>query len=136
MQKKLNVNGDISSTYMALSCEILGAGVPALMDGLVYAHPELLTVLWALLDQQHQLAPRQLAGFCKVNAILLQRRTGDLVHFIQTHNDIVAKWLHHIFIHGGGGMPYLSDLLAALVQCEGSPEGAGIAQVHIQQDSL
>ncbi|CDS03239.1 hypothetical protein LRAMOSA00641 [Lichtheimia ramosa] len=128
VQKKLNVNGDVSSTYMALSCEILGAGVPALMDGLVYAHPELLTVLWALLDQQHQLAPRQLAGFCKVNAILLQRRTGDLVHFIQTHNDIVAKWLHHIFIHGGGGMPYLSDLLAALVQCEGSPEGAGIAQ--------
>lgn len=121
---------------MALSCEILGAGVPALMDGLVYAHPELLTVLWALLDQQHQLAPRQLAGFCKVNAVLLQRRTSDLVHFIQTHNDIVAKWLHHIFIHGGGGMPYLSDLLAALVQCEGSPEGAGIAQVHIQQDSL
>ncbi|KAJ8658720.1 hypothetical protein O0I10_005444 [Lichtheimia ornata] len=128
VQKKLNVNGDINSTYMALSCEILGAGVPALMDGLVYAHPELLTMLWALLDQQHQLAPRQLAGFCKVNAVLLQRRTSDLVHFIQTHNDIVAKWLHHIFIHGGGGMPYLSDLLAALIQCEGSPEGAGIAQ--------
>ncbi|KAI9315606.1 SIT4 phosphatase-associated protein-domain-containing protein [Dichotomocladium elegans] len=128
--KKRGCGGD--NLYMA--CEILGAGVPALMDGLVYSHPELLTVLWAALDQRHTLTQRQLAAFCKVNAVLLQRRTGDLVRFIQSHDNIIPKWLYHIFIDNGGGTPYLSDLLVSLIQCEGTLEGAGIAQWLVDHD--
>ena len=130
--KKANNNNNNHSAdqHVYIACEILAAGVPALMDGLVYAHPELLTVLWAILDQQCKLTPRQLAGFCKVNGILFQRRTGDMVHFIESHKDIVAKWLHHIFGYHGGGVPYLSDLLIALVQADSLPEGSGIGQVN------
>ncbi|KAI9268903.1 SIT4 phosphatase-associated protein-domain-containing protein [Phascolomyces articulosus] len=127
-KKKNNNNNNNEESHVYVACEILAAGVPALMDGLVYSHPELLTVLWALLDQTCKLTPRQMAGFCKVNAILLQRRTGDLVHFIESHQDIVAKWLHHIFAYHGEGVPYLSDLLIALIQCESLPEGNGIGQ--------
>ncbi|KAG2227923.1 hypothetical protein INT45_011946 [Circinella minor] len=129
--KKINNNNNnnhSANQHVYVACEILAAGIPALMDGLVYAHPELLTVLWAILDQQCKLTPRQLAGFCKVNGILLQRRTGDMVHFIESHKDIVAKWLHHIFGYHGGGVPYLSDLLITLVQSDSLPEGSGIGQ--------
>ncbi|KAI9494474.1 SIT4 phosphatase-associated protein-domain-containing protein [Zychaea mexicana] len=126
--KKNEGNNNKKNNHVYIACEILAAGIPALMDGLVYAHPELLTVLWAILDQPCKLTPRQMAGFCKVNAILLQRRTGDLVRFIESHKDIVVKWLNHIFNYEGAGVPYLSDLLIAFVQCERLPEGTGIGQ--------
>lgn len=126
-----------SSLEAYLSCEILAAGVPALMDGLVFSHPELLTMLWSLLDLPPQsLSPRQIVGFCRINGMLLHKRTADLVHFIQSNHDIVGKWLQHIFADGGAGVPHLSDLLVALVQCDHSTEGAGIVSVRAQPFSL
>lgn len=117
-----------SCAYIA--CEILSAGVPALLDGLVYAYPELLTMLWALLDQSHKLSPRQMVGFCRINAALMEKRPGDLIRFIQAHDDIVLKWIHHIFSYNGNGCPYLSDLLVALTQSQ-QPTGEGTSIVQV-----
>ncbi|ORY92348.1 SIT4 phosphatase-associated protein-domain-containing protein [Syncephalastrum racemosum] len=116
------------------ACEILSAGIPALMDGMVYANPEILVVLWALLDQPRSLSPQQLVGFCRINDMLLRRRTGDLISFLQEHPELLSKWIDHIFIEGGAGMPYLTDLMVALVRCDYMSEGAGVAAWLIDQD--
>ncbi|KAL1933015.1 hypothetical protein VTP01DRAFT_8693 [Rhizomucor pusillus] len=127
VSEKTHTTSTKSCAYVA--CEILSAGVPALLDGLVYAHPELLTMLWALLDQSHKLSPRQMVGFCRVNAALMEKRPGDLIRFIQAHDDIVLKWIHHIFSYNGNGCPYLSDLLVALTQSQ-QPSGEGTSIVQ------
>lgn len=128
VSEKTHTTSTKSCAYVA--CEILSAGVPALLDGLVYAHPELLTMLWALLDQSHKLSPRQMVGFCRVNAALMEKRPGDLIRFIQAHDDIVSKWIHHIFSYNGNGCPYLSDLLVALTQSQ-QPSGEGTSIVQV-----
>ncbi|KAF7721175.1 Serine/threonine-protein phosphatase 6 regulatory subunit 3 [Apophysomyces ossiformis] len=113
-------------TKAVLACEILAAGVPALMDSLVFNHPELLTVFWALLDQPYTL-DTQLTYFCKVNRVLLIKRPGDMLRFIQSQPDIVQKWIKHL---NGTAGPYLSDLLMTLIQCEQHSDGVGVVQMH------
>ncbi|KAG0188073.1 hypothetical protein DFQ28_005437 [Apophysomyces sp. BC1034] len=108
----------------ATACEILAAGIPALMDSLVFNHPELLTVFWALLDQPYTL-DSQLTYFCKVNHVLLIKRPADMLRFIQSQPDIVQKWIKHLSDSAG---PYLSDLLLTLIQCEQHPDCVGVLQ--------
>jgi hypothetical protein len=111
--------------YPYLASEILSCEIPALVDAIVLDHLDLLSKSWSIFDTDDTLGTLQTGYFCKVNAVLLAKRTSEMIAFIKSRDNIIDKMISHL----DDASP-VGDLLLTLVRCEELPEGQGIVQVR------
>ncbi|KAG2176112.1 hypothetical protein INT43_005345 [Umbelopsis isabellina] len=120
-----------SLKYPYLASEILSCEIPALVDAIVLDHLDLLSKSWSIFDTDATLGTLQTGYFCKVNAVLLSKRTSEMIAFIQSRDNIIDKMINHL----DDASP-VGDLLLTLVRCEELPEGQGIVQWLSDQQLL
>jgi len=120
-----------SLKYPYLASEILSCEIPALVDAIVLDHLDLLSKSWSIFDTDATLGTLQTGYFCKVNAVLLAKRTSEMISFIKSRDNIVDKMINHL----DDASP-VGDLLLTLVRCEELPEGQGIVQWLSEQKLL
>ncbi|KAM3588723.1 sporulation-induced protein [Umbelopsis sp. WA50703] len=120
-----------SLKYPYLASEILSCEIPALVDAIVLDHLDLLSKSWSIFDTHDTLGTLQTGYFCKVNAVLLSKRTSEMITFIKSRDNIVDKMINHL----DDASP-VGDLLLTLVRCEELPEGQGIVQWLSDQQLL
>ncbi|KAI7866605.1 SIT4 phosphatase-associated protein-domain-containing protein [Spinellus fusiger] len=122
--------------YPFLACEIISCELPLMMDTIVIEHRELLEEFWTFLDRPA--CPRRRMGeqrqekegldclqasyFCKVITVLLTKQTGEMVEFIRSKPDNLAKILSHLQTSA------IMDFLLTLVHLEELSEARGIVQ--------
>ncbi|KAH8553437.1 SIT4 phosphatase-associated protein-domain-containing protein [Umbelopsis sp. PMI_123] len=120
-----------SLKYPYLASEILSCEIPALVDAIVLDHLDLLSKSWSIFDTDDTLGTLQTGYFCKVNAVLLAKRTSEMIAFIKSRDNIIDKMISHL----DDASP-VGDLLLTLVRCEELPEGQGIVQWLSEQKLL
>ncbi|KAJ3039005.1 hypothetical protein HDV00_012692 [Rhizophlyctis rosea] len=105
--------------YPYLACEVLSCEIFAVCEAVI-ANNELLNTFWAFLDRPSPLNPLHASYFSKVNGVLLQKKTPEMITFVRAQPQIVNKLLTHI------GTSAIADLLLKLISMEELPEGRGI----------
>ncbi|KAJ3289499.1 hypothetical protein HK104_007414 [Borealophlyctis nickersoniae] len=107
--------------YPYLASEVLSCEIFAICEAVI-ANTELLNNFWTFLDRPPPLNPLQANYFCKVNGVLLQKKTPEMVAFVRGQPNVVGKLLTHI------GTSATADLLLKLISMEEVPEASGVVQ--------
>lgn len=110
--------------YSYVACEVLSSEAwsicEALMDNL-----ENLRMFWKFLERAAPLDPLQAGYFTKVNETLFDKKTGEMMDFFKSIENIVPMMLKHI------DTPLIMDLLLKIISMEKSDGGNGIVDVSI-----
>ncbi|XP_063798894.1 serine/threonine-protein phosphatase 6 regulatory subunit 1 isoform X2 [Pseudophryne corroboree] len=101
--------------YPSVSCEILTADVSQINDALG-EDEALLKRLYGFLQNDEDLNPLLASFFSKVMGILINRKTEQIVAFLQKKEDFVNLLLRHI------GTSAIMDLLLRLLTCVEQPQ--------------
>ncbi|XP_075046181.1 serine/threonine-protein phosphatase 6 regulatory subunit 1 isoform X2 [Mixophyes fleayi] len=101
--------------YPSVSCEILTADVTQINDALG-EDEALLKRLYGFLQNDEDLNPLLASFFSKVMGILINRKTEQIVAFLQKKEDFVNLLLRHI------GTSAIMDLLLRLLTCVEQPQ--------------
>ncbi|KAF3930821.1 hypothetical protein ABW19_dt0200207 [Dactylella cylindrospora] len=105
--------------YSYVSCEVLSSEAwsicEALMDNL-----ENLRMFWKFLERPAPLDPLQAGYFTKVNETLFDKKTGEMMDFFKSIENIVPMMLKHI------DTPLIMDLILKIISMEKSDGGSGI----------
>lgn len=108
--------------YSYVSCEVLSSEAwsicEALMDNL-----ENLRMFWKFLERPPPLDPLQAGYFTKVNETLFDKKTGEMMDFFKSIENIVPMMLKHI------DTPLIMDLILKIISMEKSDGGNGIVDV-------
>jgi len=110
--------------YAYVACEILSADVWSIAESLL-ENIDLLRTFWEYIKLPVPLDPLQASYFTKVNEALFERKTGDMVKFVKTLDNVVLSMMQHV------DCPMLMDLLLKLISLEGKPGGQGIVDVRL-----
>ncbi|CAG8472708.1 1665_t:CDS:10 [Paraglomus occultum] len=105
--------------YPYIACEVLCCEIWEICEAIM-ENIDLLASFWQLLDRPPPLNQLQASYFMKVNAILLQRKTSEMVKFIESIPGVVHSMLSHMETSA------IMDLLLKLISMEEYTEGAGI----------
>ncbi|KAK6362964.1 hypothetical protein TWF730_000412 [Orbilia blumenaviensis] len=107
------------SKYSYVSCEVLSSETwsicEALMDNL-----DNLRMFWKFLERPAPLDPLQAGYFTKVNETLFDKKTGEMMDFFKSIENIVPMMLKHI------DTPLIMDLILKIISMEKSDGGSGI----------
>ncbi|KAK6536189.1 hypothetical protein TWF281_000433 [Arthrobotrys megalospora] len=105
--------------YSYVSCEVLSSETwsicEALMDNL-----DNLRMFWKFLERPAPLDPLQAGYFTKVNETLFDKKTGEMMDFFKSIENIVPMMLKHI------DTPLIMDLILKIISMEKSDGGNGI----------
>ncbi|KAF3248158.1 hypothetical protein TWF217_005874 [Orbilia oligospora] len=105
--------------YSYVSCEVLSSETwsicEALMDNL-----DNLRMFWKFLERPAPLDPLQAGYFTKVNETLFDKKTGEMMDFFKSIENIVPMMLKHI------DTPLIMDLILKIISMEKSDGGSGI----------
>ncbi|KAJ3069576.1 hypothetical protein HDU98_007368 [Podochytrium sp. JEL0797] len=110
---------DKSARYSYLASEIFSCDIFALSNAAI-AQPGLLQSFWKLLDEPAPIEPHKASHFSKVNGILMQKKTGEMVEFVKSQPDSLSSILKHV------GNSSIAELLLKIISLEEIPEGHGI----------
>jgi hypothetical protein len=91
-----DANDSIIFPYIA--SELFACEVVTMLDAM-FAHPELLRLLFSFLDRPTPLEPGTASYFRKLVVVLIQRKYAQLVQFIQGEPDILQKMINHIGLY-------------------------------------
>ncbi|TPX46863.1 hypothetical protein SeMB42_g02679 [Synchytrium endobioticum] len=105
--------------YPYIACEVISCEILALCEGIV-SNQQLMAEFWTFLDRPAPLSPLFASYFSKVNSVLLQKKTADMVLFLREQPNMVQKLLIHI------GTSAIADLLLKLISLHELSEGAGV----------
>ncbi|KAJ3056073.1 hypothetical protein HK097_008201 [Rhizophlyctis rosea] len=105
--------------YPYLASEVLCCEIFTVCEAVI-SNNELLNTFWSFLDRPAPLNPLHASYFSKVNGVLLQKKTPEMITFVRAQENIVNKLLAHI------GTSAIADLLLKLISMEELAEGAGI----------
>lgn len=105
------------------SCEVLSSETWSIVDSLV-ENQQYLRTFWEFLRREAPLDPTAAGYFSKINETLLDRRTEDMVQFLQSIDNIVPAMLAHI------DCAAIMDLLLKIISMEKSEGGAGVVDVR------
>lgn len=108
--------------YALVCCEVLSSDTWSLSEALIESST-LLPSFWRFLSRDPPLSPLQATYFTKVNEVLLEKRTGDMIRFFKSIPDVVPKMLQHV------DCPMIMDLLLKIISVEKVEGGAGIVDV-------
>ncbi|EEB09434.1 protein phosphatase regulatory subunit Ekc1 [Schizosaccharomyces japonicus yFS275] len=109
-----------------IASEILSSDVWSICEACVENH-ELLAHLWTFLDNENPLNPLQASYFAKINEHFLDKKTEQLVAFIQSIDNLVEKILRHVETSA------IMDLLLKFISMDRCETPVGIADwLHSQ----
>ncbi|KAF3912075.1 hypothetical protein ABW21_db0202871 [Orbilia brochopaga] len=115
--------------YSYVSCEVLSSETwsicEALMDNL-----ENLRMFWKFLERPAPLDPLQAGYFTKVNETLFDKKTGEMMDFFKSIENIVPMMLKHI------DTPLIMDLILKIISMEKSDGGNGIVDWLCAKDLM
>lgn len=116
---------DKTRTKLAYTaCEVLSSETWSIVDSLI-ENQQFLTTFWEFLRKEPPLDPTAAGYFSKINETLLDRRTEDMVLFLQSLESIVPTMLAHI------DCAAIMDLLLKIISMEKSEGGAGVVDVRV-----
>jgi SIT4-associating protein SAP185/190 len=116
--------------YANIACEIIVSETRSITDTLM-ENPQYLRDFWRFLERESPLDPYAATNFTRVNEMLLDKKTEEMVAFMTSTDNVVAKLLRHV------DCPVIMDLLLKIVSLENIPGGQGIVDVwHAQNASI
>ncbi|ORY83228.1 SIT4 phosphatase-associated protein-domain-containing protein [Protomyces lactucae-debilis] len=110
-----------SFKYAFVACEILSCEVWSICET-VFEHPRLLEMFWGFLDSEPPLNPLRASYFTKVNEKFLEKKTDEMIPFVQSVPNVLEKILKH------SDTSAIMDLLLKIISMEKTEVGAGIVE--------
>ena len=104
--------------------EVLSSETWSILESLM-ENQQLLRTFWDFLKRDAPLDPTEAGFFTKINETLLDKKTEEMIHFLQSLEDIVPTILKHI------DCAAIMDLLLKIISMEKSEGGTGVVDVRI-----
>lgn len=104
------------------ACEILSSETWSILESLM-ENPQLLTTFWNFVRRDVPLDATTASYFTKINETLLDKKTEEMVRFLQSLDGIIPAMLNHI------DCAAVMDLLLKIISMEKSEGGAGVVDV-------
>ncbi|BFZ54753.1 sporulation-induced protein [Savitreella phatthalungensis] len=105
--------------YAFVACEILSCEVWSICET-VFEHPGLLPKFWSFIEAPPPLNPLRASYFTKVNEKFLEKKTEEMIAFIQGIPGVLDKLLKH------SDTSAIMDLLLKIISMEKTDVGSGI----------
>lgn len=109
--------------YAYVACEVLSCEVWSICET-IFENPNLLQKFWTFIDAEPPLNPLRASYFTKVNEKFLEKKTDDMIRFIQSIPNVLKKILRH------SDTSAIMDLLLKIISMERSEVGAGVVEVR------
>lgn len=107
--------------YAQICTEILSADVWSITEALM-ERTDLLQELWNILEQQEPLDISLASCFTKIYEHLLDKKTGDMIMFVQSQKNFVQQFIQHI------ENPPLMDFLLKIISSDKPDNSTGIIE--------
>jgi len=108
------------SAYTA--CEVLSSETWSILESLM-ENQELMRTFWHFLRRESPLDPTEAGYFTKINETLLDKKTEEMIRFIQSLDGIIPAMLNHVECAA------VMDLLLKVISMEKTEGGAGVVDV-------
>ncbi len=102
--------------------EVLSSETWSILESLLESQ-QLLRTFWDLLKREAPLDSTEAGYFTKINETLLDKKTEDMMHFLQSLDGIIPTMLNHI------DCAAIMDLLLKIISMEKSEGGMGVVDV-------
>lgn len=106
-----------------MACEILSCEMWSIYETIM-ENKTLLYHFWGFLEKPAPLDPLQASYFFRVNEQFLEKKTDDMILFIQSIPNVMSKMLRHIETSA------IMDLLLKMISIERSESGIGMIDVR------
>ncbi|KAG4306479.1 hypothetical protein PORY_000467 [Pneumocystis oryctolagi] len=123
-----NFNDTAKQKYPQVACEILSSEMWPIYETIM-ENNTLLYHFWKFLERPAPLNPLQASYFTKVNEQFLEKKTNDMILFIQSIPNVVSNMLQHIETSA------IMDLLLKMISIEQSESCIGIVD-WLQKERL
>ena len=104
------------------ACEVLSSETWSILESLM-ENQQLLRTFWDFLKREAPLDSTEAGYFTKINETLLDKKTEEMMHFLQSMEDIIPTMLNHI------DCAAIMDLLLKIISMEKSEGGVGVVDV-------
>ena len=108
--------------YAYTACEVLSSETWSILESLM-ENQELMRTFWHLLRRESPLDPTEAGYFTKINETLLDKKTEEMMRFIQSLDGIIPAMLNHVECAA------VMDLLLKVISMEKTEGGAGVVDV-------
>jgi len=102
--------------------EVLSSEIWTILESLM-ENKQLLRTFWDLLKREAPLDSTEAGYFTKINETLLDKKTEEMMHFLQSLDGIIPTMLNHI------DCAAIMDLLLKIISMEKSEGGMGVVDV-------
>lgn len=110
------------STYAYVACEILSSETWSIIESILLNQDDLRN-FWSFVRRPAPLNSRQSGYFTKVNEVLFEKKTKEMLDFFKSLDGIVPAILQHV------DNPMIMDLLLKIITLEKVEGGQGIVDV-------
>ncbi|KAL9130659.1 MAG: hypothetical protein Q9217_001229 [Psora testacea] len=111
---------DKTRTKLAYTaCEVLSSETWSILESLMESQ-QLLRTFWDFMRRDPPLDPTQAGYFTKINETLLDKKTEEMLRFLQSLDGIIPAMLNHI------DCAAVMDLLLKIISMEKSEGGCGV----------
>lgn len=104
------------------SCELLSSETWSILESLM-ANQQLLRTFWDFVRRKSPLDATEAGYFTKINETLLDKKTEEMISFLQSMDGIIPAMLNHI------DCAAVMDLLLKIISMEKSEGGFGVVDV-------
>ena len=109
------------------ACEVLSSETWSILESLM-ENQQLLRTFWDFLKREAPLDSTEAGYFTKINETLLDKKTADMMHFLQSLDGLIPMMLTHI------DCAAIMDLLLKIISMEKSEGGMGVVDVCFLSD--
>ncbi|OAX84567.1 hypothetical protein ACJ72_01066 [Emergomyces africanus] len=115
--------------YSYIACEILSSNSWSIIESMML-NEGYLRDFWRFLWREAPLDPLQSGYFTKVNEVLLEKKTEEMLTFIKSIDGVVPTLLRHV------DNPMIMDLLLKIISLERMEGGQGVVEWLQSQDLI
>ncbi|KAL2365819.1 hypothetical protein RJZ56_001274 [Blastomyces dermatitidis] len=115
--------------YCYIACEILSSNSWSIIESMML-NEGYLRDFWRFLWREAPLDPLQSGYFTKVNEVLLEKKTEEMLAFIKSLDGVVPTLLRHV------DNPMIMDLLLKIISLERMEGGQGVVEWLQSQDLI
>ncbi|PGH02080.1 SIT4-associating protein [Blastomyces parvus] len=115
--------------YSYIACEILSSNSWSIIESMML-NEGYLRDFWRFLWREAPLDPLQSGYFTKVNEVLLEKKTEEMLAFIKSLDGVVSTLLRHV------DNPMIMDLLLKIISLERMEGGQGVVEWLQSQDLI
>ncbi|KAK3168662.1 hypothetical protein OEA41_005110 [Lepraria neglecta] len=111
------------------ACEVLSSETWSILESFM-ENQQLLRTFWDFLKREAPLDSTEAGYFTKINETLLDKKTEEMMHFLQSLDGIIPTMLNHI------DCAAIMDLLLKIISMEKSEGGVGVVDWLQSQDLM